>query len=312
MPRPIWSGAISFGLVSIPCKVVSAIGSEHAVKFHQMHKSDQGRVRYRKVCELDGAELGPDEIVRGYTAPDGRVAIVRDEDLEDLPLPTAHTVEVSGFIPVQDVAPVRWGKPYYLTPDKSGVKPYVLMREALRRSGKAAVAKVAMRGREQLVLVRVHEDVLVMQQIHWPDEVNPADHVAPSDRVTVTDAELDAADALIEALGPVDLDAMEDEYQRAVDQLVTARLEGEQPPEAGAEREAAPAMDLMAALRASVADATRQREEGTAPKGSGGKKSTAATAAKRAKASPKKTTAKKTAAAKKATASRGGGGRRAS
>ncbi|MEU8138633.1 Ku protein [Streptodolium elevatio] len=312
MARPIWSGAISFGLVSIPCKVVSAIGSEHAVKFHQMHRTDQGRVRYRKVCELDGQELAQDEIVRGYTAPDGRVAVIRDQELEDLPLPTAHTVEVSGFIPVQDVALVRWGKPYYLTPDKSGVKPYVLMREALRRSGKAAVAKVAMRGREQLVLVRVHEDVLVMQQIHWPDEVNSPTRIAPSDRVTVTDAELDAADALIDALGPVDLDAMEDEYQRAVDQLVTARLEGEQPPEGEPEREAAPAMDLMAALRASVADATRQREEGTAPKGAGGKKSTATKTAKTTtEASPKKTTATKSTAAKKTATSRGGG-RRAS
>lgn len=185
--------AISSEKVSIPVKVVSAVGGEHAVRFYQLHAADHGRVRYRKVCELDGQELSPEEIVKGYEAPDGRVAVVRDEELDDLPLPTARTVEVSGFIGVDDVPATQLGKPYYLQAGTGGAKPYVLMREALARSGKAAVAKVAMRGRESLVLVRAQDDVLVMHQLYWPDEIRPADRLAPPDRVTVTDAELDAA-----------------------------------------------------------------------------------------------------------------------
>lgn len=269
MPRPLWTGAVTFGLVSIPVKVVSAVGGEHAVRFYQLHAADHGRVRYRKVCELDGQELSADEIVRGYVAPDGRVAVVRDEELDDLPLPTAHTVEVSGFLKFGDIPATQLGKPYYLQAGTGGAKPYVLMREALARSGKAAVAKVALRGRESLVLVRAQDDVLVMHQLYWPDEINPADRVAPPSRVTVTDAELDAADALIDALGRADLDEMRDEYQDALQAVVTAKLDGQAPPSAP-EPAAAPPLDLMAALRASLEAADAERAK------PGGKKSTAA------------------------------------
>ncbi len=290
--RAVWKGAISFGLVSIPVKVVSAIGGEHTVKFHQMHRKDQGRVRYRKVCELDGEELTPDEIVRGYEASDGRVAVVTDADLADLPLPTARTIEVHGFLAAEEIDPLRLGKPYYLAPDTSGAKPYVLMREALRRSGKAAVAKLAMRGHEILALVRVQEDVLVLHQLYWPDEINSTDGVAPTERVRVTDAELDMADTLIDALGTADLTEYHDEYQAAVEELVTAKLEGAEPVEAEAPGEEAggKVIDLMAALRQSVEEAK------------GG----------RAAREPKETDAKKTvskrAPAKKTTSSRGTAG----
>ncbi|UGQ15191.1 Ku protein [Yinghuangia sp. ASG 101] len=279
--RAVWKGAISFGLVSIPVKVVSAIGGEHTVKFHQMHRKDQGRVRYRKVCELDGEELAPNEIVRGYESSDGRVAVVTDDDLADLPLPTARTIEVHGFLAADDVDPLRLGKPYYLTPDTSGAKPYVLMREALRRSDKAAVAKLAMRGHEILALVRVQEDVLVLHQLYWPDEINSTQGVAPTERVRVTDAELDMADTLIDALGTADLAEYHDEYQAAVEELVTAKLEGAAPVEAEAPAEEAggKVIDLMAALRQSVEEATGGRAA-PEPKGADAKK----TASKRAPA----------------------------
>lgn len=260
--RAIWKGAISFGLVSIPVKVVSAIGSEHSVKFHQMHQSDQGRVRYRKVCELDGQELGSGDIVRGYEAADGRTVVVTDEDLADLPLPTARAIEVHGFLTEDTVDPLQLGKPYYLAPDTAGAKPYVLMREALRRSGKAAVAKLAMRGHETLALVRAQEDVLVLHQLYWPDEINSTDGVAPTDRVKVTDAELDMADTLIDTLGAADLDEFHDEYAVAVEELVTAKLEGVEPPAPEAEGETgAQVIDLMAALRQSVEQAQGRRAE---------------------------------------------------
>lgn len=293
--RAVWKGAISFGLVSIPVKVVSAIGGEHAVKFHQMHQKDQGRVRYRKVCELDGEELAPSEIVRGYEASDGRVAVVTDADLAELPLPTARTIEVHGFLAADEVDPLRLGKPYYLAPDTSGAKPYVLMREALRRSEKAAVAKLAMRGHEILALVRVQEDVLVLHQLYWPDEINSTQGVAPTERVRVTDAELDMADTLIDALGTADLAEYHDEYQAAVEELVTAKLEGAEPVEAEAPGEEAggKVIDLMAALRQSVEEAKGGRAA-PEPKETGAKK----TVSKRAPA--KKTAARATSGAKSA------------
>jgi DNA end-binding protein Ku len=328
--RAIWKGAISFGLVSIPVKVVSAIGSEHAVKFHQMHRADQGRVRYRKVCELDGEELAAGDIVRGYEAADGRVAVVTDEDLSELPLPTSRSIEVHGFLAAEDVDPIQLGKPYYLTPDTAGTKPYVLMREALRRSGKAAVAKLAMRGHEILALVRVQDDVLVLHQLYWPDEINATDGVAPTERVSVTDAELDMADTLIDTLGTADLSAFHDEYQAAVEDMVTAKLDGAEAPAAEGEAGGggAQVIDLMAALRQSVAEAQGARKgakSAPVPKGSDAKKtvsrsakataaaparkSTAKTAAKSAAKAPAKSTAKSTAkSAAKSTAAGSGKG----
>ncbi|MGR6998839.1 Ku protein [Yinghuangia aomiensis] len=145
MPQTVWAGLISWGLVSIPVDVQSAIGSEHDVKFNQFHAADMGQVRVRKVCERDGRELSAGDIVRGYTAPDGRVATVTDAELDALPLPTARAVEVHGFVSVDDVDPVRLGRPYYLRPGAGGAKPYAVFRESLRRLGKAAVAKLALR-----------------------------------------------------------------------------------------------------------------------------------------------------------------------
>ncbi|HSA49860.1 MAG TPA: Ku protein [Yinghuangia sp.] len=316
--RAIWKGAISFGLVSIPVKVVSAIGGEHTVKFHQMHQKDQGRVRYRKVCELDGEELAPNEIVRGYEAADGRVAVVTDADLADLPLPTARTIEVHGFLTAEDIDPLRLGKPYYLSPDTSGAKPYVLMREALRRADKAAVAKLAMRGHEILALVRVQEDVLVLHQLYWPDEINSTQGVAPTERVRVTDAELDMADTLIDALGTADLSEYHDEYQAAVEELVTAKLEGAEPVEAEVPSAEAggKVIDLMAALRQSVEEAKGGRAK-PEPKETDAKKTVSKRAPAKKTAARKSTAAKSTGAkstagtkstAKKSTAKSGSGG----
>jgi DNA end-binding protein Ku len=278
--RAIWKGSISWGLVSIPVKVVSAIASQHSVAFNQHHVGDLGRVRYRKVCELDGKELAPEEIVKGYEAGDGRTAVITDADLADLPLPTAHTIEVHGFLQVGDVDPIQLGKPYFLAPDATASKPYVLMREALRRSGKAAVAKLAMRGHETLALIRVREDTLLLHQLHWADEINSSQGVAPAGNVTVTDAELQLADTLIDALGPADLSDFTDDYQAAVERVVAAKLEGGPVPTAASGQESAgQVLDLMTVLQHSV-EAAKDAQAGQKP-----------TQAKRA---PAKKTAKKT------------------
>ncbi|MGR7000785.1 non-homologous end joining protein Ku [Yinghuangia aomiensis] len=244
MPQTIWAGLISWGLVSIPVDVQSAIGSEHDVTFRQFHGADMGRVRVRKVCERDGQELNAGDIVRGFTAPDGRVATVTDAELDALPLPTARAVEVHGFVALDDVDPVP-ARPALLPAARGGgAKPYVVLRESLRRSGKAAVTKLAMRGKETLALVRQQGDVLVLHRLYWPDEVrSPAGYrAAPS--VTVTDAELDAATALMDAIGEADVDSEHDDYAAAVDQVIAAKLDGAPAPEAPAPEHAAPTVSL--------------------------------------------------------------------
>lgn len=269
MPQTVWSGSIAWGLVSIPVAVQSAIGSEHTVSFHQMHRDDYGRVRYRKVCELDGQELGTGDIVRGYETADGRTVAVTDEELDALPLPTEHALEMHGYVDVRDIDPRRLSRPYFLRPGRAAAKPYVLLRQALARADRAGVVKMALRGREVLALIRVHGEILVLHQLYWPDELRSPDGIAPPQSVTVTDDEIAAATALMDAIGPADLDAMHDDYAAAVRAVVDAKLAGAPLPEGGPEIPAAPTVDLMEALRASLEAA------GKSPKATGARKSTA-------------------------------------
>ncbi|WP_103501615.1 MULTISPECIES: Ku protein [Streptomyces] len=323
--RSIWKGAISFGLVTIPIKVMGATES-HSVSFRQLHVSDGGRIRYRKVCEIDEQEVSGDEISKGYQAPDGQVVLISDAELAQMPLPTARTIEILGFVPVDSIELIQLDRSYYLAPDSGADKPYVLLREALKRSGKGAVAKLAMRGRETLALLRPAEDgVLGMHTMLWPDEIRSAEGLAPQGRVTVRDAELDLADTLMESLGEVDVSELRDDYRSAVEALVTAKLNGVEPEQPAEAEPGARVIDLMAALEDSVRAARSSRgdgeEEGTAATvtdlseatGAGGsaarKRSAKKTAAKKGAAqqpAEKKTAAKKS-AAKKATGNKATG-----
>ncbi|WP_326600024.1 non-homologous end joining protein Ku [Streptomyces sp. NBC_01803] len=312
--RTIWKGAISFGLVTIPVKVVGAT-ENHAVSFRQVHVADDGKIRYRKVCELDGEELSGDAIGKGYETADGTVVQLTDDDLAALPLPTARTVEILGFVPVSSIDPYQLDRSYYLTADAGAAKPYVLLREALRRADKGAIAKLAMRGRETLALVRPLEDeeVLGMHTLLWPDEIRSAAGLAPAEKVTVRDAELDLAYTLMDTLGSVDMSELHDEYREAVEALVSAKLTGTAPERPG---EAVPVggkvVDLMAALEDSVRGARQTRGEA----GEGEEatvtpiKKTAAKKAPAKKAPAKKAAAKKApakeAAAKKSAAKKSG------
>ncbi|WP_052850739.1 Ku protein [Streptomyces avicenniae] len=260
--RTIWKGAISFGLVTIPVKVVSAT-ENHAVSFRQIHTADEGRIRYRKVCELDGEEVSGEEIGKGYVTADGSLVQLTDDDLALLPLPSARTVEILGFVPVGSIDPYQLDKSYYLTADTGAAKPYVLLREALRRADKGAIAKLAMRGRETLALVRALDDeVLGMHTLLWPDEIRSASGLAPTERVTVRDAELDLADTLMDTLGEVDMASLHDEYREAVETLADAKLAGVEPEQAKeAEGGRGKVVDLMAALEDSVRTARAGRGE---------------------------------------------------
>ncbi|MFE9770919.1 Ku protein [Streptomyces sp. NPDC005931] len=324
--RSIWNGAISFGLVSIPIKLVNATES-HSISFRQIHSEDGGRIRYRKFCELEDREVTGQEIGKGYEDADGTIIPITDEDLSHLPIPTARTIEIVAFVPGDRIDPLQMDAAYYLAASGApAAKPYTLLREALKRSNKVAIAKFALRGRERLGMLRVVGDAIAMHGLLWPDEVRAPEGVAPDTDVTVRDKELDLADALMDTLGEVDLEDLHDEYREALEEVIAAKAAGEVPPEAPEPERGGKVLDLMAALEKSVRAARESRGEETgepaeeadvkalpqrrasrsAPKETGGKKSTSTakkTTAKKTAASTKKSTAKTAqGAAKKTTA----------
>ncbi|MEU3500759.1 Ku protein [Streptomyces hundungensis] len=261
--RSIWNGAISFGLVSIPIKLVNAT-ENHSISFRQIHTEDGGRVRYRKVCELDGEELSTDEIGKAYEDADGSMIPITDADLASLPLPTAKTIEIVAFVPADSIDPLQMDAAYYLSANGvPAAKPYTLLREALKRSRKVAIAKFALRGRERLGMLRVVDDVIAMHGLLWPDEIRASDDAAPEADVSVRDAELDLADALMDTLGEVDMATLHDDYRAAVEELIAAKADGTVPAaEPAPAAEGGKVIDLMAALENSVKAAKAARGEG--------------------------------------------------
>lgn len=263
--RSIWNGAISFGLVSIPIKLVNATES-HSISFRQIHTEDGGRIRYRKFCELEDREVSGAEIGKAYEDADGTMIQISDDDLAHLPIPTARTIEIVAFVPADRIDPLQMGAAYYLAAGgAAAAKPYTLLREALKRSNKVAIAKYALRGRERLGMLRVVGDAIAMHGLLWPDEVRAPEGVAPDTDVTVRDKELDLADALMDTLGEVDLADLHDEYQDALEEVIAAKAAGEEPPEAPGPAPGGKVLDLMAALENSVRAAKESRGEEAEP-----------------------------------------------
>ncbi|MDH6544942.1 Ku protein [Streptomyces sp. SPB4] len=292
--KATWNGAISFGLVTIPIAVYPTVES-HAVSFHQIHTADGGRIRYRKTCELDGQELSGEEIGRGYETATGTLVEVTDADLDGLPLPTAKAIEIVSFVPADSIDPIQIGASYYLGATGVAAKPYELLRRALLRSRKVAVAKFALRDRERLGLLRVIDNVIVLHGLRWPDEIRSASQVAVPD-VEVSKREVDAAVALAETLTGTDMSEMRDEYRAALEKVIEAKAAGARPalPEPAAPGASAQVVDLMAMLEKSVNDAKAARGDGAeatvhdlpAKKTAAKKASSAKTAKKATKRSP--------------------------
>lgn len=258
--RSMWKGAVSFGLVSIPVKMYSAT-EERDVSFHQVRRSDGSRVRYRRVAEADGAEVAYSDIAKGYTLDSGETVILTDDDFAELPLPTTHALDVLQFVPLEQVDPIYFNKSYYLEPEKSANKPYVLLREALQRSGMVAVVKVAIRTREQLATMRVRDDVIVLETMLWPDEIRTPDFAFLDDDISLREPELAMADALVASMsGEFQPEEFSDDYRDALMQVIEAKATGVamvETPDATSSS-GGNVVDLMAALRASV-DAAKQR-----------------------------------------------------
>jgi DNA end-binding protein Ku len=258
--RTIWKGAVSFGLVTIPVKLYGAT-EERDVAFHQVRRSDGSRVRYKRVAEADGEEVPYSEIAKGYELPTGETVVLTDEDFAALPLASQRTVEVLQFVPLAEVDPIYFAKSYYLEPEGVGTKPYVLLRDALERSERVALVKVALRQRETLGTLRVRDGVLVLETMLWPDEVREPDFAFLKEDIEVRPQELKMAESLIEALsGDFDPSQYTDSYREALQSVIDAKIEGHEVVEAPGDAPAGGSVvDLMAALRASVEAAKRDR-----------------------------------------------------
>ena len=253
--RSMWKGAISFGLVMIPIKLYAAT-EQKDIAFRQVHREDGGRIRFRRVCSIDGAEVPYEDVAKGYELPTGEMVVLTDEDMADLPLPTTRSIEVLHFLPAEQLDPILLNRSYFCEPEAAGARAYVLLRDALDRSGKVALAMVALRQRESLATLRTRDGLLVLETLLWPDEVRVPDFPFLDDDVEVRSQELKMASSLIDSM-TVDFDPDEyhDRYREALQELVNAKVEGRElvAPEAAAEP--AETTSLADALRASLAAA---------------------------------------------------------
>lgn len=283
--RAIWKGAVSFGLVSVPVKLYSATESKD-ISFRQVHAKDGGRIKYQRICSIDGEEVAYADIAKGYETEDGEMVILDDSDMAELPASSSREISVEKFVPSEQIDPMLFEKSYYLEPEKSGAKPYALLRQALEEADRMALVTVSLRNRMSLAVLRVRDDVIVLQTMMWPDEIRDPDF-ASVDTSDAKPAEVKMAKMLVETLaGDFAPDEYEDDYREAVEALVRAKVEGGEvkapptAPKAGGE-----VVDLLAALQRSVEAAKTARGE--------------ATGAEPAEDKPKKRTAKKATGATK-------------
>lgn len=298
--RTMWKGAIGFGLVSVPVRLYAAT-QEHGLRLHQVHDADGGRIHLKRICEACGEPVDYEHIAKGFQDDEGHTAVVTQDELAGLPLPSKKLIDVLAFVDADRIDPLQLSNGYYLAPESAAAdKPYVLLRETLKQTERVAVTKIALRTRESLALLRVHGDLLTLHTMYWPDEIRDSGDLAPPSSVTVRPQELKMATSLMDTLSEeFDLDELEDEYEIALSELINAHLSDRPVPK----KETAPApdnvIDLMAALQASIDNAAGKAGEGPekgAKKGAAPRKSARSTAKKTA-APQKRTAAKKTAAA---------------
>jgi DNA end-binding protein Ku len=258
--RTMWRGAISFGLVTIPVKMYSAI-EEKTPRFHQLHEPDGGRIRYKRTCAIDGAEVPYEEIVKGYEYEKDHYVTLTDDDMKSIAVPSSRAIEIQRFVQSEEIDPIFFQKSYYLVPEAAGTKAYALLREAMGDQDKVAVCKVTFRDKEHLSTMRLRDKALVLETMYWPDEIRPAAFDELDADVDVRPQEVKMARSLIESLTePFAPEEFKDEYRGAIEDLVRAKVEGQEITHAEAP-EPAKVVDLMEALRASVEAAKGDKGE---------------------------------------------------
>jgi len=289
MPRAMWKGAISFGLVTIPVAVYPAT-EEKTLRFNQLHDEDGGRIRYKRVCEKDGEEVTFEHIVKGYEVEKDRYVVLTDEDLNAIPVESSRAIDIHRFVDLDEIDPVMFKKSYYLVPEETGAKAYSLLREAMADDGRVGIAKVSFRDKEHLAALRFKDEAFVLETMYWPDEIREADFGGVDVSAKVRGQELEMAKQLIESLsGEWNPEEYSDEYREALLQIVEAKLNGQEIEVVAAEP-TAKVVDLMEALKASVAAAKKEADEPAPSRKPAAKKAPA----------KKKPPAKKPAARKKA------------
>ena len=262
--RAIWKGAVSFGLVSVPVKLYSATES-HDVSFRQVHKADGGRIRYQRICSIDGEEVPYSEIAKGYETEDGEMVVLTDDDFANLPTTSSREIAVEKFVPSDQIDPMLFEKSYYLEPENTGIKPYALLRQALLEADRVALVTVALRQRTTVAALRVRPtdngDVIVLQTMMWPDEIRVPDFKVEAGEIK--DSEIKMANMLVETLaGDFHPEEFSDDYASAVEEMVKAKIEGgevERTPTST--KTSGEVVDLLAALQRSVAAAKKSRGE---------------------------------------------------
>lgn len=297
--RAIWKGAVTFGLVNVPVRLYSAT-EDHDVPLHQVHDADGGRIRYKRVCEVDGEVVPYEHIDRAYD--DGeRTVVLTKKDLADLPAERDREISVVEFVPSEQIDPIMLDRTYYLEPDSTSTKAYVLLRRTLEETDRTAIVKFALRQRTRLAALRVREDVLVLQTLLWADEVREVAFPSLDEPAKVTDKELTMSAQLVSSFeADFTPEDYEDEYQVQLRRLVDAKLEagesvdtaatfGETAEDAGAGAEV---VDLMEALKRSVAESRSRSGSGSGSrsteKPATGKSATAKTARSKARSRSRK------------------------
>jgi DNA end-binding protein Ku len=294
MPRAMWKGAISFGLVTIPVAVYPAT-EEKTLRFNQLHDEDGGRIRYKRMCEKDGEEVTFEHIVKGYEVEKDRYVVLTDEDVNAIPVESSRAIDIHRFVDLEEIDPVMFKKSYYLVPEETGAKAYALLREAMADDGRVGIAKVSFRDKEHLAALRFKDEAFVLETMYWPDEIREADFGGVDVSAKVRGQELEMAKQLIESLsGEWNPEEYSDEYREALLQIVEAKLNGQEI-EVVAPEPTAKVVDLMEALKASVAAAKKEADEPAPSRKPASKKAPA-----KKKPPAKKPAAKKPAARKKA------------
>lgn len=262
MPRAMWKGAISFGLVTIPVAVYPAT-EERSLRFNQLHAKDDGRIRYKRVCSVCGEEVPYEEIVKGYEYEKDRYVTLTDDELDAVPVESSRAIDILRFVDLDEIDPIYFKKSYYLVPEEVGAKAYALLREAMSQDGKVGIAKVSFRDKEHLATIRFKDRAFVLETMFWPDEIREAEGADVDAKVRPQEVEM--ARQLIESLsGPFDPEAYRDEYREALLAIVEKKVAGEEIKVAEEAEAPAKVVDLMEALKASVA-AAKQREKAKPP-----------------------------------------------
>jgi DNA end-binding protein Ku len=250
MARPIWSGTISFGLVSVPVKMYSATESKE-LKFHFLHKDDLSPIGYDKVRKDTGEHVDADEIVRGFEIEKGKFVPLEDDDLDRLDIELTHSIDICDFVSLDEIDPIYFRKAYYLVPQEGAEKPYRLLVKALDETGKVGIAKVVIRNKEHLAALRTYDGTLLLETMYYPDEIRQPESV--DGRGRLAKGEVDMAKSLVENLSePFKPEKYDDRYRKELLSLIRKKAKGKELPEPEAEKDEGEVVDLMAALRESV------------------------------------------------------------